>query len=261
MRLLVLEQQIRQLFFSSHGTGVKHSLKPQKTEVTGFIQKNVGTVVCKESHNLRSGDRISLSVVPGITTSYKVEYDEVTKRTIINPLEFGSSGVDTSEDTITISGHGYKTGDKVLYQSSNPITPLFNNFTYFVIRIDDNTFKLSETYFKSKKVSTKCYIITSTGSGHKISLINPPISLTRGYKTQFDLTYSSLTQVGVSSFPLFDFELYRDVNFTNPYFNNKEDNGFQVIGVGTVGVTITATVDLSLTENTPTESFLQTYIC
>ena len=61
--------------------------------------------------------------------------------------------------------------------------------------------------------------------------------------------------MGLSSFPLFDFELYRDVNFTNPYFNNKEDNGFQVIGVGTVGVTSTATVDLSLTENTPTDLF------
>ena len=245
-----------QLFFSGHGTGVKHSLKPQKTEVTGFIQKNVGTVVCKESHNLKSGDRISLSVVPGITTSYKIEFDEVTKRTIINPLEFGASGVDTSEDTITISGHGYKTGDKVLYQSSNPITPLFNNFTYFVIRIDDNTFKLSETYFQSKKVAPNAISFTSTGSGHKIALINPPVSLTRGYKTQFDVTHSSLsTPVGLSSFPLFDFELYRDVNFTNPYFNNKEDNGFQVIGVGTVGVSSTATVDLSLTENTPTDLF------
>ena len=62
-------------------------MKPQKTEITGFVQKNVGTVVCKEAHNLKSSDRVSLTVVPGITTSYEVQFDDVTKRTIINPLK------------------------------------------------------------------------------------------------------------------------------------------------------------------------------
>ena len=54
---------------------------------------------------------------------------------------------------------------------------------------------------------------------------------------------------------IFDFELFRDTNFTNPYFNNREDGGFQVIGVGTVGVTSTATVDLSVTQNTPSDLY------
>ena len=75
----------RQLFFSSHGTGVKHSLKPQKTEITGFVQKNIGTVVCKEAHNLQSSDRVSLSVVPGITTTYVVNYNDVTKGQLLIP--------------------------------------------------------------------------------------------------------------------------------------------------------------------------------
>ena len=38
-------------------------------------------------------------------------------------------------------------------------------------------------------------------------------------------------------------------------FNNVEDDGFQVIGVGTVGVTTTARVDLSVTSNTPEDLF------
>ena len=54
---------------------------------------------------------------------------------------------------------------------------------------------------------------------------------------------------------VFDFELFRDTNFTNPYFNNKEDDGFQVVGVGTVGVTTTSRVDLSVTKNTPTDLY------
>ena len=169
---------------------------------------------------------------------------------------FGAAAIDLETDQITIPNHGYKTGDKVLYKSSSPANPLFNNFTYFIVRIDKNTIKLSESNFKSKRLIPDCISLTSTGSGHTIALINPPLSLTRGYKVGFAVSDSSLTQVvSGKRTQVFDFELFRDVNFTNPYFNNKEDGGFQVIGVGTVGVTTTARVDLSVTENTPTDLY------
>ncbi|SVE26807.1 uncharacterized protein METZ01_LOCUS479661, partial [marine metagenome] len=121
---------------------------------------------------------------------------------------------------------------------------------------DKNTIKLSETVFKSKKLIPECISLTSTGSGHTIALINPPLSLTRGYKVGFAVSDASLTQVvSGKRTKIFDFELFRDANFTNPYFNNKQDGGFQVVGVGTVGVSTTARVDLSLTENTPNDLF------
>ena len=70
----------------------------------------------------------------------------------------------------------------------------------------------------------------------------------------FGVSHSSLTQVvSGKKTKIFDFELFRDTNFTNPYFNNKEDDGFQVIGIGTVG--IGGTVNLSLTQNTPKDLF------
>ena len=245
-----------QLFFKDHGTGVVHSLTPQRTEITGFAEKVVGTVVCKENHGLQANDNVRISLTPGITTSFDVQFDEVTKRTFINPITFGAAAVDTTKDQITFINHGFKTGDKVLYKSSNVITPLLNNFTYFIVRIDNNTFKLSETAFKSKKLIPDCISFTGTGSGHTIALINPPLSLTRGYKVGFAVSDTSLTQVvSGKKTKIFDFDLFRDSNFTNPYFNNEEDGGFQVIGVGTVGVTTTARVDLSVTDNTPTDLF------
>ena len=216
----------------------------------------VATVVTKEPHKLQANDRISLSLTPGITTSFQVEFDDTTRRTFINPINFGASAVDITNDQITIPNHGYKTGDKVIYKSSSPANPLFNNFTYFIVRIDKNTIKLSETVFKSKKLIPECISLTSTGSGHTIALINPPLSLTRGYKVGFAVSDASLTQVvSGKRTKIFDFELFRDSNFTNPYFNNKQDGGFQVVGVGTVGVSTTARVDLSLTENTPNDLF------
>ena len=99
----------------------------------------------------RANDRVSVSVTPGITTSFQVEFDDTTRRTFVNPINFGASSVDIESDQITIPNHGYKTGDKVLYKSSNPASPLFNNFTYFIVRIDKNTIKLSETNFLNLK--------------------------------------------------------------------------------------------------------------
>ena len=160
-----------QLFFSSQGTGVKHSFTPQKEEITGFVEKIVGTVVCKENHNLLQNDSVSISLTPGISTSYNVQYDDLTKRTVINPRSFGASNVNTDTSVITLNNHGFKTGDKVIYKSSSPASPLVNNDVYFVVRIDDNSFKLSETNFKSKTLVPSTISITSAGSGHTISLV------------------------------------------------------------------------------------------
>ena len=245
-----------QLFFSGFGSGVKHSLKPQKEEITGFVEKIVGTVVCKENHNLIQNDRIKISLKPGITTSFDVQFDDLTKRTIINPKDFGTSNVNTTTSVITLNNHGFKTGDKVLYKSTDVASPLINGEVYFIVRIDNNSFKLSQTRFKSKTLIPNTITITDAGDDHTISLINPPLNVTRGYKVGFGVSDASLTQeISGKKTKIFDFDIFRDPNFTNPYFNNSQDSGFQVVGVGTVGVTTTARVDLSLTDNSPNELF------
>jgi len=244
------------LFFNGYGSGVIHSLKPQKTEITGFVEKIVGTVVCSESHGLLQNDRVYVSVTPGITTSYYVKYNETTKRTIINPRTFGSSGINTSSHSITISDHGYKTGEKILYVSTNPAVPLVNNEIYFIVRDDKNTFRLSETYYKSTKLIPDVIGISSSGSGHEIGLINPRLEIIRGYNVGFAVSDTSLGQVLAGKRKqVFNLNFYKDINFTKPYFSNTEESGFKVIGVGTVGVTTTAVVNLSLNKNTPQQIF------
>ena len=208
------------LFFDDFGSGQVHSFTPTKTEITGFVEKVVGTVVCKEPHNLQANDFISIDVTPGITTSFDIQFDDVTRRTFVNPLDFGASSIDTETNTITINNHGYKTGD-VLYKSY-PANPLFNNFAYFIARIDKNTHLDYVRLLLNLKLVPDTISLTSTGSGHTIALINPPLSLTRGYKVGFAVSDTSLTQVvSGNKTKIFDFELFRDTNFTNPYFNNK----------------------------------------
>ena len=46
-------------------------------------------MVCKEPHKLQTNDRVSLSVTPGITTSFDIQFDDTTRRTFVNPISFG----------------------------------------------------------------------------------------------------------------------------------------------------------------------------
>ena len=244
------------LFFSGFGSGQAHSLTPRKFEVTGFVEKVIGTIVCKEPHGLLQNDRIQVSLTPGITTSYAIKYNETTKRTIVAPRTFGAAGINTNISLLTVENHKYETGDKVLYTSNNPAVPLVNNQIYFVVRRDKNSFKLAETYYKATKFIPETIGITSTGSNHEIGLINPKLRLTRGYRVGFAVSDTSLGQTVLGKrTSSFDFNLYRDQTFIKPYYSNTEETGFQVVGVGTVGVTTTASVDLLLTDNTPQQLF------
>ena len=244
------------LFFSGYGTGSFHSFKPQKQEITGFVEKVVGTVVCKEPHGLLANDRVQISVTPGISTTYYVRYNDISKRTIVNPKSFGAAGINTATNLITINNHGYETGDKLVYNSNNPAVPLVNDQNYFVIRNDKNSFRLAETYHKATKSIPDVIGISSAGSNHEVGLINPRINLVRGYRVGFAVSDLSLGQTLFGNRKqIFDFNLYRDQTFVKPYYSNPEESGFKVVGLGTVGVTTTARVELLVTNNTPQQLF------
>lgn len=61
-----------------------------------------------------------------------------------------SSSVNVSNNTITLQAHGYITGDMVVYRAdSTPIGGLNDRQVYYVIKIDNNTFKLAQSLFDS----------------------------------------------------------------------------------------------------------------
>jgi len=243
------------LFFTGHGSGRVHSLLEQDIEVTGRVEKNVGTVVCQENHGLLQNDIVSLSVTPGISTTYYVKYNDTSKRVIINPRNFGGAEINTTTNTINIPDHGYETGDKILYTSSNVATPLTTDTVYFVVRNDSNSFKLASTYYQATKTVPTIIGLTGTGSGHEVGLINPSITVARGYNVGFALSDPSLVQtVNGKKRQIFEFNLYEDKNFIKPYYSNPGEP-FQVVGVGTVGVSTDARVNISITDSTPRELF------
>jgi len=84
-----------------------------------------------------------------------------------------SSGISTQYDTINFNNHGFKTGDLVEYYSTGtPISGLSTSNQYYILKVDNNYFRLSNAGIGASITSNyerKKYVnLLSTGSGYQI---------------------------------------------------------------------------------------------
>ena len=89
-----------------------------------------------------NGHDVFVDVNPSTLRTLSVKYNDYNRRVIINPKEFSSEKVNTTNDSITIENHGFSTGEKVIYTSASPSQGLEHNRIYYIVCLDDNTFKL-----------------------------------------------------------------------------------------------------------------------
>ena len=128
------------LFFSGIGTGTWHSFKTNYTPITGEISRNLVTVSTGSSHGLESGDTVDINVSPGnISTTFTVKYNDYNRVIVVDPKDFVAGGVNTTTNAITVTNHGWETGQKIVHTASIPCGGLSNNGEYYVVKIDDNT--------------------------------------------------------------------------------------------------------------------------
>ena len=99
---------------------------------------------------------------------------------------------------------------------------------YYVVKVDNNTLKLSNTYFDSTELKPIVVGITSASLG-TINPINPPIELYKDSTITFDLSDSSLayTRQG-TTYSAFEFNLYTDKNFTKVWNTSGTNNTFEL---------------------------------
>ena len=239
------------LFFRNVGTGDNHSFKTTYAGLSGSISKNIVTVSTAQTHGLSNNDIIFVDVNPSISTTFTVKYNDYNRKVLINPKDFVSAGINTITNAITISNHNFKRGQKVIHTAVTPAHGLEDNKEYFISIVDANRIKLTNTYYDSINEKPEIVGITSVSNG-TLSLVNPPIKVYQNSSVIFDLSDSSLsyTQQG-SSYPAFDFRLFKNSNFTENYDSNSDNQIFEVKKVGIVGVTSDAKVTLSVNENTP----------
>jgi hypothetical protein len=243
-----------EVFFITNGiNNDKYSLESVYSQIVGKVERVKSTVSVSTSHELSSGDVISLSIEPnlsvgiGTSTSIYVKRDLTTDNVLINPIGFNSTGISTITNTISINSHNLKTGDKVLYSSNLVASGLSTGF-YYVYRVNDNTIKLSETYIDSKTIPPTTVSIASTGgSSQSISLINPQIKSIKNNNLVFNLSDSSL--VG------YKFKLYYDKDYNNEFISTPSSNLFTLSGIGTIGVSTNASLTINYSESLPTQLY------
>ena len=83
----------------------------------------------------------------GTSTKVRIKYNHLIESLLVNQVGFTSAGINTSNNTITLNSHEFKTGDKVYYDSTDTIAAGLETGGYFIYRIDDNTIKLAETFY------------------------------------------------------------------------------------------------------------------
>ncbi len=237
----------------------EYSIESNFDQVTGTLQRIHTTVSVSTSHNLDDNDLINLNLIPqksvGIGTSsfIDVRYDALNSRVLINPITCSSSGINSTTNNINIINHGFKTFDKINYSSNDVIEGLNNGQSYFVFKVDDNNFKLTEAP-NDLLQPIRILEFSSVGSNHEFSLVNPQINVVRNNNLVFGVGHSSLEG--------FEFKIFHDDQFKNEFVSTGTTNTFQVSGIGTVGIGITsinkiddATITLNFNEDNPNKLF------
>ena len=78
-----------------------------------------------------------------------------------------ATDVNAGTNRITISGHGYSTGDAVVYNATSADTGLVSGTTYYVAVVDANTISLSTT--EANALAGTVIVLTGDGAGEQIS--------------------------------------------------------------------------------------------
>lgn len=243
------------VFFLNNGSDYyQYSLAANHTQVKGNVDKIKASVSVSTAHGLYSGDLVSLNANPnlsvgiGTSISVYVKYDTSRERLLINPIDFTSSGINTSSNSITINSHNLNTGDKVLYSSSGSVAAGLSTGFYFVYKVDNNRIKLCDTYIDSTTVPPTVVDITSVGAANqKLSPVNPKLNVIKNDNLVFNLSDSSLSG--------FNFKLYFDRDFTDEFVSTGATTIFSTSGVGTVGVSTNASLTLNYSEELPTKLY------
>ncbi len=233
-----------------------YALESNFDQVKGTVEKINAKVAVTTAHNLIKGDLVTLEVKPnqsvgvGTSTQIRVSYDVDNERVYINPITCPVGLVSTTDSTFNIESHNFKTGDKVHYtDAGGNVDPLRSGRDYYVYKVGDNFFKLGETYNDVTSKTPNIIDITST-SGTVVStfsLINPPLEVLRNNNLVFG--------VGDASLSGYEFKLFYDKDFKNEFVSTGKTDTFEVIGVGTIGVTTTATVTLNYKDTNPKNLF------
>ena len=106
---------------------------------------------------------------------------------------FEHTDVNTTTEILTVSGHGFSTGESVVYKEptttgSSAVGGLSEGTTYYVIKVDTNTIKLATN--SANATAGTAINLTATGSG--TSILQKHVGLVVGYKFEFEVEFPTI---------------------------------------------------------------------
>ena len=238
------------LFFTGIGSGNNHSFTTNYSNITGDVTKRTVTVTTNTNHNLFRGHFVDVDVRPSMATTYVVKYNDTNRRVLVGIETFSAVGVNSTTDTITISNHGYESGDKVIHSSNSPCEGLENDKIYYIVKVDDDNIKLANTYYQSTSLTPSTVDISSTSFG-EFGLVNPFIKAYRDSTLDFDISDSSLRFTKQSTqYSAFKLNFYLDDAYTKRWETDQSSSTFSVSRTGSSGFS-SAKVTVSIGKTTP----------
>ena len=238
------------LFFTGIGSGANHSFATNYTNITSDVVKRVVTVTTNVNHGILAGHFVDIDVNPSFATTHIVKYNDRHRRILVGIETFSAVGVNSTTNTISISNHGYESGDKVIHSSTTPCQGLQNDGIYYIVKVDNDNIKLSNTYYDSTNLIPSVVGISSASFG-EFGLINPPIKAYRSSTLDFDISDSSLgfTQQ-TTQYSAFRLNFYLDDKYTNRWETDQSSSTFSVSRTGSSGSS-SASVRVSIGQTTP----------
>mgnify|MGYP003133587279 CR=1 FL=1 len=237
------------VYFRSGGDDYdNYSFETNYSQIIGNVERIATTVSLSTSHTLKRGDTINLNIKPnlsvgiGTSTAVVLQRQNDTGYILVNPIGFNSTGINTITNELTLSSHGLKTGDKIAY-SADLFPSGISSQSYYVYKVDENTIQLSSTSVEVESNPPVVIGFGSTGGVDQIiSQVNPQLSVIKTNNLVFDLSDSSLED--------YKFKLYYDNDFENEFVSTASTI-FDVVNVGTVGISTTATSTINYSTALP----------
>ena len=140
-----------------------------------------------------------------------------------------SNVVSVANNLFTLPQHPFVTGQRVTYSSGGGTTigGIISGTAYYIIKLDQNTFRLSTTYAGSIQNTNLVSLVgTGTGITHSFNVAFD------GINTKFKATYSNGTKCSISRAAQLDIAVNGVLQ--QPYDSNPPPNGFTIEADSTI---------------------------
>lgn len=109
----------------------------------------------------------------------------------------GDTAVNATDDTITYIGHRLVTGDEVVYDDGGDTTigGLTSTYTYYVIKIDDDTIQLASSFVDAES-GTNLGLTAGSGTNHTLTLTSGEATATAVLGTGGEIVGYSIDDAG-----------------------------------------------------------------